>query len=163
VATDAVHIVASVPELEGSRVRQVTGGELLIAGEAEPAQLGKPLSTGRVIDPSSRTLTVTFALRNNLAMVAVGQAVRIRLFISGSTAAPAVPETAIVDDGGQPIVFVQAGGESFARRTVRTGAHEAGYVQVEGLQAGDRVVARGAYLIRLAAMSSQVPAHGHVH
>jgi hypothetical protein len=37
-------------------------------------------------------------------------------------------------------------------------------VQVlEGVKAGERVVTRGAHLIRLASMSSAVPAHGHVH
>ena len=34
---------------------------------------------------------------------------------------------------------------------------------IEGLQAGDRVVTRGAYNIRLQAASGAVPAHGHAH
>jgi multidrug efflux pump subunit AcrA (membrane-fusion protein) len=69
-----------------------------------------------------------------------------------------------VDDGGRPVVFVQAAGETFLRRPVRLGIREGGYVQVlEGVSRGERVVARGAHLIRLAAMSGQVPAHGHVH
>ena len=34
---------------------------------------------------------------------------------------------------------------------------------VRTLAPGERVVDRGAYLIRLAAMSTQIPAHGHVH
>ena len=78
--------------------------------------------------------------------------------------APAVPESAIVDDGGRPVVFVQLEGEKFARRPVTLGNRESGYVQVlEGVRPGERVVTRGAYLIRLAAMSNQIPAHGHVH
>jgi membrane fusion protein, heavy metal efflux system len=32
-----------------------------------------------------------------------------------------------------------------------------------GVEAGDRVVTRGGYLIRLATLSTQIPAHGHVH
>ena len=76
----------------------------------------------------------------------------------------AVPEDAVIDDGGRPVVFVQAAGESFARRPVRLGARAAGYVQVlEGVRPAERVVTRGAYLIRLAALSPQIPAHGHVH
>ena len=34
---------------------------------------------------------------------------------------------------------------------------------LEGIAAGERVVTKGAYLIRLSTMSSAVPAHGHVH
>jgi hypothetical protein len=33
----------------------------------------------------------------------------------------------------------------------------------EGVKAGDRVVTKGAYLVRLASLSTSVPAHGHVH
>jgi hypothetical protein len=31
------------------------------------------------------------------------------------------------------------------------------------VRVGDRVVTTGAYLVRLAALSTQVPSHGHVH
>ena len=62
------------------------------------------------------------------------------------------------------MVFVQMGGESFERRPVRLGSREGGYVHaLEGVEPGERVVSRGAYLIRLAAMSTQIPAHGHAH
>jgi hypothetical protein len=47
---------------------------------------------------------------------------------------------------------------------VRLGHAADGWVHVvEGVETGERVVHRGAYLIRLAAMSTQIPAHGHVH
>jgi multidrug efflux pump subunit AcrA (membrane-fusion protein) len=75
-----------------------------------------------------------------------------------------VPESALVDDGGRPVVFVQTGGESFERRPVTLGERQGGNVQITaGIASGERVVTRGAYLIRLASMSTQVPAHGHVH
>ena len=76
----------------------------------------------------------------------------------------AVPESAIIDDAGRPVVFVQKGGETFLRRPVKLGVRNGGIVQVlEGVSPGDRVVTKGAYLIRLSTMSSAVPAHGHVH
>jgi membrane fusion protein, heavy metal efflux system len=94
----------------------------------------------------------------------VNQAVHVRLLTTTTAAAPAVPQSAIVDDAGRPVVFIQASGEAFLRRPVQLGVREGGYVQVlEGVFPGERVVSRGAHLIRLAAMSSQVPAHGHVH
>lgn len=75
-----------------------------------------------------------------------------------------MPESAIIDDGGRPVVFLQIMGEAFQRRPVQLGIREGGYVQVlDGVFPGERVVTTGAHLIRLAAMSNQVPAHGHVH
>jgi multidrug efflux pump subunit AcrA (membrane-fusion protein) len=62
------------------------------------------------------------------------------------------------------VVFIQREGESFFRTPVKLGIREADVVQVtEGLKPGERVVTRGAYLVRLAALSTQIPAHGHVH
>ena len=88
----------------------------------------------------------------------------MRLFLSTRVRALVVPVSAIIDDGGRPVVFVQLEGEAFARRPVKPGIRESDFVQVlEGLRPGDRVVTRGAYLIRLAALSTQIPAHGHVH
>jgi len=94
----------------------------------------------------------------------VNQTVFLRLLLTSAGRTPVVPETAIIDDAGRPLVFVQKGGETFLRRPVNLGVRNGGMVQVlNGVSAGDRVVTKGAYLIRLATMSSAVPAHGHIH
>ena len=51
-------------------------------------------------------------------------------------------------------MFVQKAGETFLRRPIKTGVRNSGMVQVlEGLQADERVVTKGAYLIRLSIAS----------
>jgi multidrug efflux pump subunit AcrA (membrane-fusion protein) len=61
-------------------------------------------------------------------------------------------------------VFVQIAGETFERRPVTLGARAGELVQIaEGVKPGERVVTKGAYLVRLASLSTSVPAHGHVH
>jgi multidrug efflux pump subunit AcrA (membrane-fusion protein) len=116
------------------------------------------------LDVDTRTVPIIYELSDPDPRLAIGQAVTLRVFISATTEAVTVPESALVDDAGQPVVFVQVGGESFERRPVRLGNREAGHVQILGdLVAGERVVTRGAPLIRLAALSPQVPAHGHTH
>ena len=164
VDVDNVYVSAVVPEAELPRMRSLTGAELETPGLQQPHRLGRLISIGRVVDPTSRTFPVIYALDNRDRRVAVNQAVHVRLLTTTTAAAPAVPQSAIVDDGGRPVVFIQASGEAFLRRPVQLGVREGGYVQVlEGVFPGERVVSRGAHLIRLAAMSSQVPAHGHVH
>jgi multidrug efflux pump subunit AcrA (membrane-fusion protein) len=120
---------------------------------------------GRVVDPVKRSVPVTFELAKPPAGVAVGQGVTLRLITSAQAPELAVPAEAVVDDGGQTIVFVQTGGESFERRPVRVGGpREGGLLQIAGgLEAGERVVTRGAHLVRLAALSPRTPGHGHVH
>jgi hypothetical protein len=131
---------------------------------AQPVRLQRLISVGHVVDPASRTFPVIYEVDNRSRRVAVNQTVQVRLFTDAAVRATVVPEPAIVDDAGRPIVFVQVEGESFVRKPVTLGAREGGFVQVvEGLRPGERVVTRGGNLIRLASMSSQVPAHGHVH
>jgi cobalt-zinc-cadmium efflux system membrane fusion protein len=164
VGTDVVQVVANVPESELPRLRKINGAELEVAGKETPIKLGGPLSVGRVVDPKSRTVSVVYEVANRDGALAVGQAAFLRLFTGETVEAPVIPDSSVVDDAGRPVVFVQLAGESFARRPVRLGNREAGRVQIlEGVKPGERVVTKGAYLIRLAALSPQIPAHGHVH
>lgn len=163
VAVDVVHVVAHLSEADLPRAPSVTDAELIVPGQDIPISLGRPASRGRVLEPSSRTLPVIFSLARPAARLIVGQRVSVRLFTAPGAEAVAVPVTALVDDAGRPVVFVQREGESFARRPVTLGARDGSYVAVEGVTAGDRVVVRGAPLVRLAALSTSVPSHGHVH
>ncbi|MFN7142023.1 MAG: efflux RND transporter periplasmic adaptor subunit, partial [Limisphaerales bacterium] len=75
-----------------------------------------------------------------------------------------IPESAIVEEEGRPIAFVQLSGETFEKRDLTLGIRGGGRVQVlEGIEEGERVVSRGAYAIRLASVSNVIPAHGHAH
>jgi RND family efflux transporter MFP subunit len=160
---DRVHVVGAVPESLTAELDSASGAELVLDGK-RPLALGRPLAVNPVIDPIARTAEVRFSLDNLGAGLRVGQAVKLRLFLGDEKAVTAIPESAVVDDGGRPVVFVQTGGESFERRPVQLGNAAEGFVQVvTGVEAGERVVSRGAYLVRLAAMSTQIPAHGHVH
>jgi len=160
---DRVHVVGAVTESLAASLGTITAAELILDGQP-PLSLGEPFADNPVIDPVTRTSDVRFALDNRGTTFRIGQAVRLRLFVGDDESETAVPESAIVDDGGRPVIFVQTGGESFERRPVELGSRADGYVHVvDGVEPGERVVHRGAYLIRLAAMSTQIPAHGHVH
>ena len=164
VAVDRVYVVGEVPEAAVAAVRRPAGAEIVVPGLEQPMQAGRLVSVANFVDPQSRTVKVIYEMDNRSRRLAVGQAVSMRLFHSTATEAPAIPESALVDDGGRPIVFVQTGGESFERRPVTLGERQSGRVQVTaGIAPGERVVTRGAYLVRLASMSTQVPAHGHAH
>jgi RND family efflux transporter MFP subunit len=159
-----VHVVGQVPETEVSRLKAATGAELEMAGRTERIPAGPLVSVGKVLDPLSRTLPITFLLNNASLGFPVGQNVRLYVLLAAASPKPVVPASAIVDDAGRPIVFVQREGETFERRAVTLGPRSGDIIQVlDGVKPGERVVTKGAYLIRLAALSTSVPAHGHVH
>ena len=77
--------------------------------------------------------------------------------------ATAVPRSAVYEDEGLDVVFVQASGESFAKRIVKVGPHHSGWVSIlDGILPGERVVIRGGYHIKLASTSEEI-GHGHAH
>ena len=159
-----VHVVGQVPEAEAARARLARAAEIELTGQPGRIPAGRLVNVGKVLDPQSRTLPITFAFDNRTARLPVGQAVSLHLLMDTTAPRPAVPATALVDDAGRPIVFVQREGETFERRAVTLGPRAGDLVQItEGVKPGDRVVTKGAYLVRLASLSTSVPAHGHVH
>jgi multidrug efflux pump subunit AcrA (membrane-fusion protein) len=128
------------------------------------AKHGSRVSLGAAVDPASHTVPIVYQVENRDGLLLVGQAVSLVLVTHEALSALSIPVTALVDEGGQSIVYVQVGGEDFARRQLEFGIRDRNYVQVlSGLEESDRVVTRGAYEIRLASLSGQIPAEGHVH
>lgn len=159
-----VYVSAIVPEARYPQARNLSGAEIEIPGVDRPRSAGRLITIGKIVDAPSRTFPVVYEFNNDDGRIAINQTVTICLFFGDERRAVLVPESALVDDGGRPVVFIQREGESFVRRPVTAGYRQSGMAEIEsGLQAGDRVVTKGAYLIRLSALSTQIPAHGHVH
>lgn len=164
VDSDTLYVSGVVPESDFPRLRQLSGAEIEMPDGGRVRAAQRLVSVGRLVDPETRTVPVIYEVDNKDHQLAINQTVFLRLLLTPMARTAVVPESALVDDGGRPIVFVQRAGETFARRPVKLGVRAGGMVQVlEGVSSGERVVTKGAYLIRLAALSSQIPAHGHVH
>ncbi|MDT0618377.1 efflux RND transporter periplasmic adaptor subunit [Salinisphaera sp. P385] len=158
---------ARIPEADADRLRQPTGAWFELGGQRRVLRVGdnaRLITAGGVIDPVSRTVPVIFEFTDADTIPLLNQGLDARVYTGETIEALAVPRSAIIDDGGQPVVYVQTGGETFTRRAVRLGLRGAEYVAVEsGLQAGERVVTTGAYDLRLAAASPAEAGHGHAH
>jgi len=166
---DELWIEVHVAEADAARLQQPTGAAFELPGLDRPIGIqvgenGRLVGVGNVIDPDSRSVPVIFALDDPDPRIALNQAVQARVFTGQRREALSVPVGAVIDDGGQRVVYVMRGGESFSRVPVRLGARDGDRVEVlEGLQAGDRVVSEGAMQIRLAAATPEAMGHGHAH
>lgn len=154
---------ADLPRVEGARTAWFT-----IDGHEQPftvgAANGKLVTVGRVIDPKTRTAPVIFEIDNAEGKLRIGNFTKAVIATGAPRKALAIPDTAIVEDGGKSVAFVMVEGESFERRPLRLGIRSNGWTEVlDGLKVGERVVAKGAYEVKLASASGSVPAHGHVH
>lgn len=152
-----------IPKVEGARAAWFT-----IEGYEDPFTVddanGRLIAVGRVIDPQSRTVPVIFEVSNAGGRLRIGQFAKVSIATGRPLRGLAVPESALVEEAGKLTAYVQVEGESFERRQLVAGIRDRGAVQIlEGLSAGERVVTRGAYEIKLAAASGIIPAHGHAH
>ena len=163
-ATDTVHVSGAIPESRSAVLGKLKGAEIQLPGVDSTIRVGRLVTAGQLVDPATRTLKATYAVDNRHRRLAIGQSVLLRLFTSVPVEAPTVPKSAVVSQGGLSFVYVQTAGETFEERQVILGSREGEQVQVQsGLRQGERIVTRGAYLVRLASMSTQEPSHGHVH
>jgi membrane fusion protein, heavy metal efflux system len=119
---------------------------------------------GQEVEPSSRTLLVRFDLQNDDGAVRPGMLADIELATGRVEAAVAIPLEAVVMDQGLPTAYVLLEGELFQRRDLELGVRDGGLVQVlAGIERGERVATRGAYVVRLAALSGASFGAGHAH
>lgn len=161
-------VVAHVFEHDLPQIDGATGARLHVPGRSDEIVIAPPdgrlVTIGRVIDPETRTAPIIFELADPAAHLRIGQSVDVVVATGPARRALAIPQAAVLDDGGRSIVFVMVEGEAFERRVVRTGVRSGGWVEVlAGVKAGERVVAEGAYAVKLAASSGAIPAHGHAH
>ncbi len=155
-----------VPEVDLGRLGTPRGASFLVDGIEGAFEVAADamISRGSRIDPRTQTLPVVFAFDNASARLPIGTFARVALVNGEERTALAVPESALIDDNGVFVVFVQVEGEAFERRVVRLGARDRGFVEIaSGLSAGEHVVTRGAWSVKLAASSGSIPAHGHPH
>ena len=163
--TDAVELRADVPAADTAKVRGLVAVALELPGRANPLPLRfHHVHDPGVLDPTTKALALQMEVANANGELLIGQAGMAILYTGGSNRMPAISKAAVLMEAGRPYVFVQTGGERFARRFVEIAARDGDLVGIKnGVKAGERVVVRGAYDVQLASAAKGLPAEGHVH
>lgn len=177
--TTRLWLEARVPESEIGRLGTPTGAAFVVDGFAhpfdiEPGRNGKLIAVGGVVDSATRTVPVIFEFANSGGnggaggkdgaggALRLGMTAKAQIFAGNGQESVLVPVGAVQDESGTQVVYVQTGGESFERRIVQTGARDGAHFAIAaGLEAGQRVVSKGAYLIRLSTSMAGPSGHGH--
>lgn len=145
-------VLADVPESEIQHFR--TGQAASITAPA----LGGITVAGTVtfippaVDPATRTVPVRLEVGSSGLSLKAGMFVEVRFTPAGGPASRlAVPADAIQSVDGQPAVFLELADEAgaFRPRFIQPGPATGGLVPIAaGLQAGDRVVVTGAFVLK---------------
>ncbi|MCL4693473.1 MAG: efflux RND transporter periplasmic adaptor subunit [Candidatus Hydrogenedentes bacterium] len=168
--TSSVLIEARVPESDLQRIRPDLGASYALPGA--PDQLmpvvdgagGRFVLLSSEVDGVTRTAPVVYEAPNPDGHLRIGLALTVYVETDHTEDALVIPTSAIMEEEGRNAAYVQLSGETFERRDLELGIRSGDRVEVvAGLDENDRVVTKGAYAVRLASVSSVIPAHGHAH
>ena len=123
---------------------------------------GKLLAYGRSTDESSFFTPVSFEI-DYPADLFPGSFVEINLLGKPFSGAIVVPKTALMEEQGKIYVFLHHEDGDYEKRYVELGADDGEFVQIlAGLEENQMVVVAGAYHVKLAAVSTDLPdTHSH--
>ena len=144
-----VWVTAAVNQQDLSLVRKGAAADVVTSGFPDQVFHGRVAMLGDTLDPESRTIPVRVVVPNP------GTKLRPGMFASAHIAEPAtrdavfVPEDALQNINGMPVVFVTTDGVTFQARTVNVGTRSMGKAEiVDGLRPGDRIVVNGAFMVK---------------
>lgn len=124
---------------------------------------GKLLSTGKSAEANTFFIPVTFDFDNRGAVIP-GSFVEVYLVSTPMENTISLPVTALTNEMGYFYVYKQLDEEGYQKQEVKIGANNGKEVQIlSGLQAGERVVTKGAYQVKMASASGAIPGHTHEH
>jgi cobalt-zinc-cadmium efflux system membrane fusion protein len=142
-----VWIDANVFEKDLERVRP--GQEVKLTVPAFPATTfsGKVILINSVVDPDTRTVKVRTEVPNPDGRLKPDMFANVQIVTALNRSAISIPQSAVLNDEGKTIVFV-AEGNAYKKRQVQAGIQSNDRVEiVDGLNAGDKVVVKGNYLL----------------
>ncbi len=152
---------------QAKKIDQISGASVTIPGYEDVIRLDEsnmsPISRSQFIDPYKQTITIWLEVKNPNQQFIIGQSFSAQLYTGKDQEMLTVPLSAVYNDNTSKILFVHTAGETFEKRELRTGPTYHNHIGImDGLRAGERVVSRGGYLVKLAS-SSEAIGHGHTH
>ncbi len=143
----SVWLMAQVYEYELGRLRMGQPAEISVSAVPGKTLRGRIAFIEPVLDRETRSARVRIALPNPGGTLKPGMFADARIEIP---AAPSlvIPKSALIDTGARQVVYIETAPNTFTARDVKTGEASGDRIAVvEGLKAGDRVVASAAFFV----------------
>jgi membrane fusion protein, heavy metal efflux system len=160
-------VVALRPEAADRVHGKPRGLFLRRPGHQEPLEIGakdlRLVSRSPEVDPRTASVNVIVEVDRSASELPLGSAVEAELLLSGEKSGVVVPLSALLDDSGITVAYVQLEGESFGRREVRVLGRLGDEALVDGLRPGERLVTQGAGAVRRSSLLSAGAPEDHVH
>lgn len=144
----SVWVDANVFEKDLGRIRVGQPVQVTVPAYPDTPYLGRVTLISSEVDPETRTVRVRTVVPNRDGRLKPDMFANVAIVTAASRAAVSVPLSAVLQDGGRPVVYV-AEGDGFKKKDVTLGIKSEDRVEiVSGLAAGDKVVVKGNYLLQ---------------
>jgi HlyD family secretion protein len=137
---------AHIPQPEAALLKAGDTASITIPGEENPVE-GKITVVSPALDPNSTTVEIWVQAKNPQGRLKPGTSVQLSMVAQTIPNALMIPAAGLLTgkDGDTSVMQVSADAHAH-QKSIKTGIGQGDEVQVtEGLQAGDQIVARGAY------------------
>jgi cobalt-zinc-cadmium efflux system membrane fusion protein len=147
-----VYLIANVREVDAPLMRAGLPLEIRVLAYPDRLFKGKISWVAPSIDPNTHRLAVRADVENLDGALKPGMFANFSIITGTPSAAPAVPQEAMVYEGERACVWVAGDGDTLALREIRAGRISDGMVEVlSGLSAGEKIVTSGTVFIDRAA------------
>jgi membrane fusion protein, heavy metal efflux system len=146
-----VYVEAQVFDKDAEGVN--TGKSFLVecanADEHKTAEV-KLLAPAQSINPTNQTQRVIFAMENPKGDFKIGEFVNVRVFSAQQSREIALPNSAISEINGRPVVFIKDSAEKYSVSYVTTAQNNGTHTVIKkGVEEGERIVAAGTYQMKM--------------
>lgn len=158
---DSVWVTANVPERDAFRVAK--GNRVKITATAIPGVEfdGLVQVVGSKVDPKSRTLPVQCLVIGAAGRLKPDMFANVFLGSGGAKKLIMIDQASVLKEGGQTVVFMKDG-EHYEKVAVELGEPMGNRVPViSGLNEGDLLVTKGAFVLASEAKKSELKGHDH--
>jgi len=146
---DLLQVVADVYEQDLGLVREGQSAMVKVVAYPDMEFPAKVTAVGDLVDPVTRTIKVRAQVNNKSRKLKPEMFARLQLDVSDAAKFLTVPREAVLEVDGKQFVYVLEDEHRYVKREVKTANISPDQLRIlDGLTQGERIVTRGAVLIK---------------
>ncbi|MCU0419273.1 MAG: efflux RND transporter periplasmic adaptor subunit [Cyclobacteriaceae bacterium] len=146
-----VYVEAQVFDKDADKVN--TGGNFMVecaTTDVHKTAQVKLLAPAQSINPTNQTQRVIFEMENPDNEFKIGEFVNVQVFAAKPIKEIALPNSAISEINGRPVIFIKDSAEQYSVSYVSIGQNNGSYTVIQkGVEEGERVVVNATYQMKM--------------
>jgi cobalt-zinc-cadmium efflux system membrane fusion protein len=145
-----VYVEAQVFDKDADKVNEGVRYSVECINDNHKCAEVKLLALAQSINPTNQSQRVLFEIENKDEKFKIGEFVNISVFASQSNRQIAIPNSAISEMNGKPIVFIKDAAEQYSLSYVSLGENNGTHTVInKGIEEGERGVVNGTYQLKM--------------